>query len=277
MLFRSLKKDTTLGREVSFEIPDSLATFTVQLRMAYEGYSGRTQSKYITSVNPSKKDGSITGIIYPVNSFVDSRDNNEYSYVEIGNLYWMAENLRWAGTATEPVGAGYASSDIMGETLYGRLYTWNDATNGETKSGLGSGPQGICPEGWSIPTNEDWIDFATILNNGIELPFIDNWKGLGEKVIPEDALFNDNSIWPFSGNTWPSNKYSWNALLAGNCVNDYCNYDGIDKYAFWWSSTEKDSQNANYRYIYYDQPDFPLNFTTKSGFGASVRCVKKVN
>ena len=66
-------------------------------------------------------------------------------------------------------------------------------------------------------------------------------------------------------------------VAAGNCVNGYNNFDGLNSYAFWWSSTEKDSQNANYRYIFYNQPDFPMNFTSKDGFGASVRCVKKIN
>ena len=177
----------------------------------------------------------------------DTRENNEYTYVLMGNVYWMAENLRWSGSDASPVGAGYAGSDVMGKTLYERLYTWNDATGGVTASGLGAGPKGICPEGWSIPTNEDWVDFAAFLNDGQEIEFVSNWKKLGEKVMAYNAKFNDNEVWPFSGNTWPSDKYLWNAMPAGNCINDYSNFDGLNSYAFWWSSTEKDSQNANYR------------------------------
>lgn len=272
-----LNKDTVKGREVSFVIPDSLATYTVQLRIEKDGYSLRTQTRYITSVSAAKKDGSITGVVYPKEIITDTRDNNEYPIMKIGNLYWFTENLRWAGTKDKPVGTGYAGTDIMGQTLYGRLYNWSDATENLSGSGLGGGPQGICPDGWSIPTNEDWIDFATVLNNNVEVPFVDNWSKLGEKVIPQDAKFNDVQIWPFSGNTWPSNAYQWNAIPAGNCINDYSNFDGLNLYAFWWSSTEKDANNANYRYIYYDQPDFPMNYSSKTGFGISVRCVKKVN
>ncbi len=274
---QGMRTDTVKGRDVSFEIPDSLATFTVQLRMQKEGYSLRTQTRYITSVNPSKKEGSITGIVYPDKSFTDTRDNNIYSIIELGSLYWFAENLRWAGTESDPVGAGYAGVDIMGQTLYGRLYTWKDATGGVTSKGLGAGTQGVCPDGWSIPTNEDWEDFAKAINNNVELPFVNNWSKLGEKLIPQDAEFNETQIWQFSGNVWASNPYLWNAIPAGNCVNDYSNFDGLNSYGFWWSSTEKDSQNANYRYIFYNQPDFPMNFTSKDGFGASVRCVKKIN
>ena len=53
------------------------------------------------------------------------------------------------------------------------------------------------------------------------------------------------------------------------------NFEGLLSYAYFWSSTEKDTGNAYYRYLYYDLPDFPFGFTQKNGAGFSVRCVKK--
>ena len=55
--------------------------------------------------------------------------------------------------------------------MFGRLYTWNDATGGESASGLGNGVQGVCPEGWSIPTAEDWVDLAMAVNGGENVEF----------------------------------------------------------------------------------------------------------
>jgi uncharacterized protein (TIGR02145 family) len=39
----------------------------------------------------------------------------------------------------------------------------NDATGKVSGSGLGGGPQGACPPGWTVPTNEDWEDLAKAL------------------------------------------------------------------------------------------------------------------
>ncbi len=263
---KGLRKDTVKTPDISLTMPDSLAKFTVQLTVSADKYYSRTITKTVTSVNPARN-GSITGIPDGKDSIRDRRDNKWYHIVEIGNLQWFAQNLLWNGA-----GAGYAKTDAMGSVM-GRLYTWNDATGGVSASGLGKGPQGVCPEGWSIPTNQDWEDLAKALNGGEELPFVNNWKGLGEKVMV-NAKFNGSDIWPYSANATPSNMYGWNALAAGNCSNDYNNYSGLFSYAFWWSSTEKSAGEANYRYIYYDRPDFPLNYTDKNGFGASVRCVR---
>ncbi len=265
--------DTIYGRNFSITIPDSLATYSVSLTLSKDGYYTRTISNYVVAVRLGE-DGSIQGVDSPDTKFVDVRDNNEYGYVTIGELDWFSENLRWKGTDENPIGAGYAKTDIMGETLLGRLYTWNDATGGESAAGLGSGVQGVCPEGWSIPTNEDWEDFAKAINGGVALPFVDNWEKLGEKLIPNEALFNDTQIWSYSGVTILSNEYKWNALAGGNSSNNYNDYKNLFKYGFWWSSTEKSSDMVGYRYIYFDNPNFPMEYTEKNGLGASVRCVR---
>lgn len=265
---KGLRQDTVKVDNVQITIPDSLATYSVQLTVSADNFYSRTITKNVTAIKTGY-DETITGVPRGTDSIRDRRDNQRYYVTEIGNLVWFAENLKWTGA-----GRGYAKTDAMGATNLGRLYTWKDATGGFTASGLGNGPQGVCPQGWSIPTNEDWADLAKVLNGGVALPFVDNWKGLGEKVTPAAAKFNGVYIWPFSGNTNPTNQYKWNALAAGSCTNDYNNYSGLFTYAFWWSATEKSSTEANYRYIYYDQPDFPLNFTDKNSFGASVRCVK---
>lgn len=265
-LCKGLRKDTVKTPDIELTIPDSLATFSVQLTLSADNYYSRTVTKNVTSVLEGYN-GSLTGIPRANDSIRDRRDNRWYHIAVIGNLEWFTQNLNWKGA-----GQGYAKTDAMASVM-GRLYTWEDATNGVSGSGLGNGPQGVCPEGWSIPTNEDWMDLAKALNGGNELPFVDNWKGLGEKVTV-DARFNGNKVWPYSANATPANMFQWNALAAGSCTNDYNNYSGLFSYAFWWSSTEKSATDANYRYIYYDQPDFPLNYTGKNGFGASVRCVR---
>lgn len=266
----SFTKDTVMGQvdkvvEATYTIPDSLATFNVIQHAMADGYYQTTATKFCTSVKPYIG-GSLTGVTAPADSILDPRDGQFYYTTEAGSLVWFAENLNYQGA-----GAAYSSADDAG-IVFGRLYTWKDATGGESGSGLGGGPQGVCPEGWSIPTNEDWEDLAEALG-GRHYDFKDNWLGLGEMVMV-DGSFNGENFWPYSARVTPKAKFGWDALATGYCVNNYHNYYGLFSNAYFWSSTESDGDNAYYRYIYYDLPNFPFGYTPKDEMGASVRCVK---
>lgn len=261
-----LFKDTVIGTVCNIVVPDSIGKFYVSVTAKAEGYYDKTYTKYISSVKFGP-DGSITDYPLPSTTFTDPRDNQTYAVTEIGNLVWFAENLNWKGA-----GSPYSKADIMGE-IVGRLYTWNDATGGESKSGLGAGPQGVCPDGWSVPTKEDWEDLGKALNGDVAVPFEDSWKGLGAKVMI-DAKFNGEKFWPYNPDINHENMFGWAALSGGNSTNNYNNYSGMMNYGFWWSSSQMDSNKAYYRYLYYNRSDFDLNYTDKDGFGASVRCVK---
>jgi len=98
-------------------------------------------------------------------------DGNVYHTVEIGTQVWMVENLKTTkyrngdliGTTTP------ATLDISSEATpkyqwafegnesnvntYGRLYTWWAVTD----------IRGVCPTGWHVPTEDDWITLTTYL------------------------------------------------------------------------------------------------------------------
>lgn len=261
----ALLADTVWGTHCTVTVPDSIGDFSITLTASADGYYDKSATKYLTSVKLGKN-GSLTGVPEAKDSIQDARDGQWYNITEAGNLVWFAENLNWAGA-----GSGYAKCDAAASIL-GRLYTWNDATGGASASGLGQGPQGVCPDGWHIPTNQDWEDLAKALG-GEELAFESNWMGLGDNVMV-NAFFNGYKFWVYAPECNPENQFGWAALSAGSCTNNYDNYSGLRAYAFWWSATEMSSNKAYYRYIYYNLPDFNMNFTDKDGFGASVRCVK---
>lgn len=82
--------------------------------------------------------------------FVDSRDGKEYHYATYGRLQWSVENLAYnlgdmdKCYAYQPV---YAENEYTTELVgrYGYLYTY-------------SGALAAVPEGWRLPTDEEWSE-----------------------------------------------------------------------------------------------------------------------
>ena len=109
-------------------------------------------------------------------------DGNEYCTATIGNLIWMTENLRYSESGSK--GHWYNDEDNA-DNLSGRLWPhlkkfpeaqlpWNMDLQGSV--------QGICPDGWRLPTNKDFsslvqaagginnLKLSTTLHFGITLP-----------------------------------------------------------------------------------------------------------
>lgn len=258
--------DSVFGQTTQIVAPVTVGDYTVQVIARSDGYYSSTQSKTTTVLNYNEG-GSFEGLTKGTNSFTDARDSKIYYYNKIGNLDWFTQNLNWAG-----VGHPYLDANAI-SFAYGRLYTWAEATGGVTAFGLGNGTRGICPQGWAVPTNEDWQDLAKTLNGGVAISFDSYWAGLGSKVTVK-ATMNELSMWKYSPENLQNNMYNWNALPGGNAQSEYSRYRYMREYGFWWSSTDKDSENAYFRYIYFDNGDFPYSYTNKNNFAASVRCVR---
>ncbi|TNF38562.1 MAG: hypothetical protein EP313_08060, partial [Bacteroidetes bacterium] len=91
-------------------------------------------------------------------------DGNVYKTIYIGGNTWMAENLR-----TTKFRDGSAIPLVTENTQWTALgtaaYCWPE-NNPAYKSTLGAlyngyavfDPRGLCPTGWHIPSDEDWID-----------------------------------------------------------------------------------------------------------------------
>ena len=108
-------------------------------------------------------------------------DGNVYNTVKLGTQCWMRENLRtthYADGTEIPLGDELAS---FTEPLYfdhpagnltleerGYLYNWISVMNGDYSSMESpSGVQGICPDGWHVPSVLEWeelIDYVSSQN-----------------------------------------------------------------------------------------------------------------
>ena len=92
-------------------------------------------------------------------------DGIEYATVQVGCNCWMAENSRTTkyadGTDVTPAPMTYGTP----VTTYGYLYNYYAATKTtpptrSTRAAVADG-QGICPDGWHIPDDEDFADLMS--------------------------------------------------------------------------------------------------------------------
>lgn len=96
---------------------------------------------------------------------VTDNDGNVYATVVIGDQTWLAENLRSTHYSDgSPLESFVMDNDEANAATYGRLYSWEAAMRGDSGSeGDSREIQGASPEGWHIPSAEEWIKLINYL------------------------------------------------------------------------------------------------------------------
>ena len=243
--------------------PDSLAVYTVTCYAYAKDYNGLSKSRYVTTVKPGL-DGSLANTGIKANDEHITVDGQNYYYTKIGDLEWFRNNL---GTRTG--GMPYANVDIMSD-VFGRFYSYEDALT-------------ACPEGWRLPTEEDWLSLGAALGSSADKYGV--IKGIAPKLMV-DATFNGVDMWAY----WPAvgtltNESLFSVVPAGyinlgaeTAEGTYpeANSYGVYEYAAFWTAdaVEGESEMAYYRYIVDNQPDLFITKGDKKNLGASVRCVR---
>lgn len=85
----------------------------------------------------------------------DARDEKVYTTVKVGSQCWMAENMRYTGTNNKVgnYGITYGKADPLGTVLGVFYYDRTECTSY------------ICPEGWTLPSNNDFANLVKFANN----------------------------------------------------------------------------------------------------------------
>ena len=206
-------------------------------------------------------------------------DGNVYYIVNIGAQTWMAENLKvthyhdgttiqlvednsaWdALGSTDKAYCYYGNNSAIGNT-YGALYTWVAAMNGAVSSSSNpSGVQGVCPDGWHLPSNTELIELIDYLGGGIIA---------GSKLKETGTTHWSNP------NTGATNESGFTAL-PGCYRKDNGGFGiyGIGYFGSWWTSTEYSSTITWYIRLYNGDDSAVIDNGFNKEFGLSVRCLR---
>lgn len=250
-----------------YHFGDSLGTYRVYAySFGSSSYIGSAHSAYVTVVKPGL-DGSVKTVFSEDDElFTDPRDNNTYVVVNVGGTSWLKPNLAYGGTEESPLGIGYRGYDIM-NGVFGRYYTWEEA-------------QTACPEGWSLPSDEDWAAAASLCGGvsgeiSAGLP----WKGAAGGFIDRSVLFNDDKetlFWDYWPEVAADNSTGLSLLSTGFGSKSSKQFDGAQSLAVQWTSDETgDGSKGVYRYIRDSYADVYVGQADKTDFVANVRCIRK--
>lgn len=213
---------------------------TVTLPLTLSG-SFELTAQIATAQSQTPETGSVTDI-----------DGNTYKTVRIGTQWWMAENLRVTRNPSgNPIQSYVYHGDQSLLASYGRLYTWDVAMNGAVEPGA----QGIAPDGWRIPSTENWNTLFEYLG--------------GDSIAGGILKQAGTSRWQHP-NVGASDGVAFAGLPGGGY--DGRTFDGMGVGGHFWSSTGDDSE-AGLPTLHRDTGAV-VRLSVPKFFAASIRCVK---
>ena len=181
----------------------------------------------------------------------------EYDIVEIGYQCWFSENCRYLpsvslssdSSTTDPYFYvyGYEGTNVEeakstdNYLTYGVLYNWSAVMT-----------EGVCPSGWHIPSDEEFMEVIDYIGTGSgSVKVLKSTTGW-------NTSYNDTNSSGFNG-------------LPGGCANSV--FYGIGHSACWWSSSASGSYNAWIRGVHFNYPDRLRSWAHRYN-GLSARCIR---
>lgn len=232
--------------------------------------------------------------------FTDSRDGKVYKTVEIGGRTWMAENLAYIPkvatnedydpdlngkdveyvlTRSQPRYFVYKNVsrnvDVAKESAYykkyGVLYNWNAAVqNVIVRNTSPSGVQGICPDGWHLPSDAEWSTLVSKLGNssGIRAKSLSGWALNGNGN-------NTGGLELLPGGMLLLSDFDYNFKITRG------DYFGESEHGGWWTATSTEGPDVR-RDLQFNAMSWTTSYNSEliirnnvdQATGLSIRCVK---
>ena len=197
----------------------------------------------------------VLGLYCSAQQGVSDYDGNYYKTVVIGDQIWMAENLKvthypdgtsipnitdnteWANLQDNDTDDAYCwyNNDLANKNLYGALYTYAVAIK-------------ACPEGWHLPSAEDWYELI-------------------EYIDYQSVLLTSKTGWD-NNNRNGIDTYCFTALPGGGRYKTDGTFNAIGHDGYWWRS------DVYYMNIGLSTGVIEMGYGNDQSSGISVRCIK---
>lgn len=215
---------------------------------------------------------------------VTDSDGNTYNTVQIGTQCWMKENLRttkYADGTTLTQGNEqsytvaywyYPNNNPSNKTTYGLLYNWKAVMrNSSSSTSNPSDVQGICPMGWHVPSDAEWTQLTNYVSSQSQFVCGDNNTYIA-KALASTIGWGDATDICAVGNAQNENNATIFSIFPSGWY--YGNYGAMGNYAFYWSTTESNSNDVWIRMLYKGTAYVGRNGNYYKCRGLSIRCVK---
>ncbi|HBE41603.1 MAG TPA: hypothetical protein DDW27_10455 [Bacteroidales bacterium] len=201
-------------------------------------------------------------------------DGNNYKTITIGGNVWMAENLR---TTKFNDGSAIPLVTDAGQWpgLNSPAYCWfeNNASNKNTLGGLYNGyavkdSRGLCPTGWHVASDQDWIDLE--LSQGMKQTdaFVTDDRGVDENV---GGHLKAITTWD-APNSGADNSSGFSALGTGY-RRPPGEFEWFRKYSGFYTSSTSNPGYLWMRYLGHDMKGI-ARYERSLQYAYSIRCIK---
>lgn len=231
------------------------------------GIDMETKSNFIL-VKGTNTYGSVTDIEGNVYKTIII-DNQEYmaenlkttKYNEGTNIPLVTETMEWTYRTT-PGYCWYDNNEISYKDTYGALYNWYTVNTGK-----------LCPSGWHVPTNEEWIELENFLiENGYNYDNTNSGDKLAKSLASTtgwDFSYDDGDIGCYPEK---NNRTGFTALPAGR-RNYAGGFQAKGVGCYFWSSTLSTTGYPHQRSLWNFNSSFD-SIDRHHGNGYSIRCIK---
>ena len=195
-------------------------------------------------------------------------EGNVYETVLIGDQLWMQENLKVthyqngdeiptgldndAWGSTEEGAYSIYNDDPANAEIYGNLYNWYTVDD----------DRGICPEGWHIPSDDEWtvltdyLGGTSVAGGKMKEAGLEHWNYYSDQISSE-----------------ATNESGFTGLPAGYRSSSSGGYYDMGFFGYFWSSTEYTSVGVWFRWLGFHTSGVGQIVDNKQ-FGFSIRCLR---
>ncbi len=266
---------------ISEEFFGQLTDLTPGTTYFFRAYAKTNNEQYYSlqqSITSIRADGTM--------DTVEDVDGNVYETKIIGGQEWMFDNLKtlhfrdgspiakgfsdedWGSLTSSGLGIydyekieGFESEDEVLEA-YGALYNWYAITD----------ERGLCPEGWHVPTDDEWRRFEMFLGMSESESLDTDYRG-----DTEGSKIKITATYPAPHPRWDHGNESNNAtgfgVIPGGARFDNGNYGYKGFFGYLWTATEVAIDDGWGRVLIFSQSDIGREIIDKN-MGLNCRCVK---